>query len=103
MSEDYISNDIRNNLDRLHERSQKTKSDLLTHEAICAERYKFLQETLDRMNKAIETNSQQIAELHKLATESKVSLKTIFFLGSVSVGIAGFVYTILSIFNRTGM
>lgn len=98
MVDDRIS-DIQSNIYTLHERSQRTKSDLETHEAVCAIRYQGIEEKLDKLNKMVEENNKQIADLHRLATESKMGLKTLLFLGSVSVGVAGFIYTVMSIYK----
>lgn len=99
MSEDNIS-DIKTNIYTLHERSQQTKSDLASHEAVCSERYKNIHEKLDNLNDIVTENNRQIAELHKIASESKMSFKTIMFIGTVVAGIAGFVYTIMNIINQ---
>ena len=40
IEESDLTDDIKKNINWLHERSQKTKSDLETHEAVCAERWK---------------------------------------------------------------
>lgn len=89
------------NINWLHERTQQTKSDLSTHEAVCAERYEQLQKTLEKMDKAIEDNSKQIADLHKMATQGRTSFRTLLFVGAFITGIATFIYTILGIFNQS--
>ena len=94
-----VTKDIKENINRLHERSQKTKSDLDTHEAVCAERYKNLLIALERMDKAIEHNNQQVASLYSLATESKVSLKTLIRIGTLFAFVVGIIYTILGIYS----
>lgn len=99
MTEDNRFSDIQTNIYTLHERSQKTKSELETHEAVCALRYQGIQEKLDKLNDMVEENNKQIAELHKIATESKIGFRTVMFLGSVSVAIAGFIYTVMSIYK----
>lgn len=94
-----VAKEIKENINRLHERSQKTKSDLDTHEAVCAERYKNLLIALERMDKAIEHNNQQVTNLYNLASEGKVSLKTLIRLGTFFAFVIGAVYTILGIYN----
>jgi hypothetical protein len=98
MSEDRI-NDIQQNIYTLHERSQKTKSELETHEAVCAIRYQGIDEKLDRLSRMVEENNKQIADLHRIATEGRVGFKTTMFLGSIIVATAGFVYTLMSIYK----
>ena len=89
--------DTKQEINWLHERTQTTKSDLSTHEAVCAERYEQLQKTLEDMDSAIKENSKQIGELHKMALEGKTSFRTILFMGGFSVALATFLYTILGI------
>lgn len=84
-------------LNWLHERTQKTKSDLSTHEAVCAERYKQILDTISRMEANIEKNATAISDLHKIASEGKTSFKTILLLGGIVTGIATLVYTVLEI------
>jgi hypothetical protein len=89
--------DIQSNINTLHERSQRTKSELETHEAVCAIRYQGIQEKLEELNKMVADNNKQIADLHRIATESTVGFRTIMFLGGIAVGLAGFIYTLQSI------
>jgi uncharacterized protein (UPF0335 family) len=92
--------DIKNNIYQLHERSQKTKSHLETHEAVCAERYKQIITSIERLNNIVEGNNSRIQELHNLASESKMGFKTIMFLGTVITGITAFVYTVMGMFTQ---
>jgi hypothetical protein len=98
MADDRFS-DIQNNIYTLHERSQRTKSDLETHEAVCAIRYQGIEEKLDKLNRMVEENNKQISDLHRIATESKMGFRTVMFLGSMVVTLAGFIYTIMSIYK----
>jgi hypothetical protein len=98
MAEDKFS-DIQTNINTLHERSQRTKSDLETHEAVCAIRYQVIDEKLDKLNDMVEENNKQISDLHRIATESKMGFRTIMFLGSMTAALAGFIYTIMSIYK----
>lgn len=99
MTEDTRITDIQNNIYTLHERSQKTKSELETHEAICSLRYQILEEKLDKLNSMIEINNKQIADLHRIATEGRVGFKTTMIIGTFVTAVAGFVYTLLSIYR----
>lgn len=98
MAEDRFS-DIQNNIYTLHERSQRTKSDLETHEAVCAIRYQGIEEKLDKLNRMVEENNKQISDLHRIATESKIGFRTVLFLGGMIVTIASFIYTVMSIYK----
>lgn len=98
MTEERIT-DIQQNIYTLHERSQKTKSELETHEAVCAIRYQGIEEKLDKLNSMVEENNKQIADLHRIATEGKIGFRTTMFIGSLVIAIAGFVYTVMSIYK----
>ena len=100
--DESIAAEIKQNIHWLHERSQKTKSELETHEAVCAERYKNITDNLLRLSESIEATNSQVKELHQLATASRVSFKTILFVGAVVAGITGFIYTMMNIFNLYG-
>lgn len=96
---DDTQSDIKQNIYQLHERSQRTKSALETHEAVCAERYERIFEKLDALNEMVERNNEQINELYTLATQSKMSFKTIIFLGSLIGGLTAFAYTLMKLYN----
>lgn len=95
-----VTQEIKQNIDRLHERSQRTKSALETHEAVCAERYKNLLIALEKMDKAIEHNNSQVSNLHNLATEGRVSLRTLIKLGAFITFILSTIYILLGVYNN---
>jgi len=95
-----VTQDLKKNIETLHNRSQKTKGDLQTHEAVCAERYKNLLIALEKMDTAIEQNNVQIKSLHNLAIEGKVSLKTLIKLGAFIAFILGVVYTAMGVYSK---
>jgi hypothetical protein len=42
---------IRSELDRLHERTTNNRTDISSHEAVCEERYKHISQSLDHMSR----------------------------------------------------
>jgi len=67
----------------LHERTQETKAQLNTHEAVCQERYENILSTIDKYDDKIKAIHKEILELKTLATQGKTSLRTLFFIGTI--------------------
>ena len=79
IEESSLSDDVKKNINWLHERSQKTKSDLETHEAVCAERYIHISKSLSALNASIEQSNKRIQEeeINSVDTNSKFSSGTL--------------------------
>ena len=90
---DHYKEDI----DRLHSRTQEAKARITTHEAICEERYQSIMSALGRFEKHLGVVQKEMSELKTLAIQGKFSLKTAIFLGALFSGIAGLVYTLMKI------
>ena len=90
---DHYKEDI----DRLHSRTQEAKARITTHEAICEERYQSIMSALGRFEKHLGVVQKEMSELKTLAIQGKFSLKTAIFLGALFSGIAGLIYTIMKI------
>ena len=90
---DHYKEDI----DRLHSRTQEAKARITTHEAICEERYQSIMAALARFEKHLGVVQKEMSELKTLAIQGKFSLKTAIFLGALFSGIAGLVYTLMKI------
>ena len=71
----------------LHERTQETKAQLNTHEAVCQERYENILSTIDKYDNKIKAIHKEVLELKTLATQGKTSLRTLFFMGTVVAAI----------------
>ena len=71
----------------LHERTQDTKAQLNTHEAVCQERYENILSTIDKYDNKIRAIHKEVLELKTLATQGKTSLRTLFFMGTVVAAI----------------
>ena len=90
---DHYKEDI----DRLHSRTQEAKPRITTHEAICEERYQSIMSALGRFEKHLGVVQKEMSELKTLAIQGKFSLKTAIFLGILFSGVAGLIYTIMKI------
>ena len=90
---DHYKEDI----DRLHSRTQEAKARITTHEAICEERYQSIMSALGRFEKHLGVVQKEMSELKPLAIQGKFSLKTAIFLGILFSGVAGLIYTIMKI------
>jgi len=92
---DHYKEDI----DRLHSRTQEAKAKITTHEAVCEERYHSIMEALKRFENQLVKVQKEISQLKTLAIQGKFSLKTAIFLGSLLSGIAALIYTVIKIGN----
>lgn len=90
---------LQNDVETLHERSQNTKLELSKHEAICAERYDKIMENFERLQEQIQYTFEEVQDLKVLATQGKTSLKTLIFIGMFIGGLVGFIYTILNMYR----
>lgn len=99
MSTERELDQIQKDIETLHERTQLTKSEFATHEAVCAERYEKIMENFERLQEQIQYTFEEVQDLKKLATQGKSSLKTLVFIGMFVAGLVGFIYTALSIFR----
>lgn len=74
---------LEKDVNTLHERTQETKSQLNTHEAVCQERYENILSTIDKYDNKIKAIHKEVLELKTLATQGKTSLRTLFFIGTI--------------------
>lgn len=99
MSTERELDQIHKDIETLHERTQLTKSEFATHEAVCAARYEKIMENFERLQEQIQYTFEEVQDLKNLATQGKSSLKTLVFIGMFITGLVGFIYTALSIFR----
>lgn len=99
MSTERELDQIQKDIETLHERTQLTKSEFATHEAVCAARYEKIMENFERLQEQIQYTFEEVQDLKNLATQGKSSLKTLVFIGMFITGLVGFIYTALSIFR----
>tara|TARA_Y100000310_G_scaffold312824_1_gene360513 strand:- start:9 stop:323 length:315 start_codon:yes stop_codon:yes gene_type:complete len=90
-------NHYKEDIDRLHSRTQEVKARITTHEAVCEERYQNIISALKRFETHLAGVQEEMAQLKTLAIQGKFSLKTAIFLGTLFSGIAGLIYTLLKI------
>jgi len=99
MSTERELDQIQKDIETLHERTQLTKSEFATHEAVCAARYEKIMENFERLQEQIQYTFEEVQDLKNLATQGKSSLKTLIFIGMFIAGLVSFIYTALSIFR----
>jgi hypothetical protein len=89
--------DTETNLNILHERTQKLKLDISTHEAVCEERYTQLLKTLEKMDKRLDCMQREVKDLREMALTGKISLKTLLWVGSATAGAVALVLSLLKV------
>lgn len=89
--------DIESSIDILHERTQKLKLDISTHEAVCEERYSQLLKTLEKMDSRLDMMQREVKDLREMAITGRISLKTLLWVGSVTGGAAALVLSLLKV------
>lgn len=89
--------DIEASVDTLHERTQKLRLDISTHEAVCEERYTQLLKTLEKMDIRLDMMQREVKDLRDMALTGRVSLRTLLWVGSVTGGAAALVLSLLKI------
>lgn len=81
---------IRSELDRLHDRTTSNKLDIASHEAVCEERYQQIVLALAQMKEDMTSMSKSISDLKDLATQGQTSLRTLLWFGGAAAAIVGF-------------
>lgn len=89
--------DIEASVDTLHERTQKLRLDISTHEAVCEERYTQLLKTLEKMDIRLDMMQREVKDLREMALTGRISLRTLLWVGSVTGGAAALVLSLLKI------
>jgi SMC interacting uncharacterized protein involved in chromosome segregation len=89
--------DIESSIDTLHERTQKLRLDISTHEAVCEERYTQLLKTLEKMDLRLDIMQREVKDLREMAITGKISLKTLLWVGSATGGAVALVLSILKV------
>ena len=91
---------IQDDLEILHERSQFNKLKIATHEAACDERYAGIISMLEKAQLQNEEMYNEIQRLSDLATQGKSSLRTLFYIGSFITGLVAVIYAITQFFPK---
>jgi len=87
-------------IERLHERSQNNKAEIQSHEAVCEERYLNIVKMFERMETQMLKMDREIEQIRELATTGRASLKTLLWVGGVSVTIISLLTMIINILPR---
>ena len=87
-------------IERLHERSQNNKAEIQSHEAVCEERYLNIVKMFERMETQMIKMDREIEQIRELATTGRASLKTLLWVGGVSVTIISLLTMIINILPR---
>jgi len=91
---------IQTELDRLHERSQSNKANISAHEAVCEERYDSIVAMFHRLEQRMNKIDSEVASIREMATQGRASLKTLLWVGGVTVTLISLLTMILNIFPR---
>ena len=91
---------IQQELDRLHERSQTNKANISAHEAVCEERYNNIISTMNAISDEMGIMHKKVNEVSELASQGKTSLKTLLWVGATVAAIATFISVLLNIISR---
>lgn len=92
-------NRIQQEVNTLHDRSNKNKENISAHEAKCEERYAHIVNALEKLSEHLEKLEEKISSLETLATQGKTSLKTLLFVGSAVGAIIGIFYSFLTFYR----
>lgn len=83
---------VRSELNSLHERTNNNKVAIATLEAVNEQRFDNILACLETMKKELEMQNASIAHLQSLATEGKTSLRTLLWIGGfIASAVAFFV------------
>ena len=91
---------IQQELDRLHERSQTNKANISAHEAVCEERYNNIISTMNSISDEMGLMHKKLNQVSELANQGKTSLKTLLWVGATVAAIATFISVMFNIFSR---
>lgn len=81
---------IRSELNTLHERTNSNKIALATIEAVNEQRFEHILACLETVKRELETQNASISGLQSLATEGRTSLKTLLWIGGFIASVTAF-------------
>lgn len=87
-------------IERLHERSQSNKAEIQSHEAVCEERYQNIVTMFQRLETRLDKIDTEVDSIREMATTGRASLKTLLWIGGVTVTIISLLTMILNAFPR---
>ena len=87
---------IQNDIETLHERSQTNRANISAHEAVCEERYAQIISSIQDLKDELRTVHIKMNEVTELASQGKTSLKTLLWLGAAVAAITAFIATLIN-------
>jgi len=87
-------------IERLHERSQSNKAEIQSHEAVCEERYQNIVNMFQRLEARLDKIDTEVDTIREMATTGRASLKTLLWIGGVTVTTISLLTMILNVFPR---
>jgi vacuolar-type H+-ATPase subunit E/Vma4 len=87
-------------IERLHERSQSNKAEIQSHEAVCEERYQNIVSMFQRLEARLDKIDGEVDTIREMATTGRASLKTLLWIGGVTVTLISLLTMILNVFPR---
>ena len=87
-------------IERLHERSQSNKAEIQSHEAVCEERYLNIVTMFQRLEARLDKIDSEVDSIREMATTGRASLKTLLWVGGVTVTLISLLTMIINIFPR---
>lgn len=100
MSAERELDQIRDDIDKLHNRSNNNAVKIATLEATEKERYEHILASLERLREDVEEMNAAVRSLQSLATEGRTSLKTLLWVGGFVAALTSFVFMIMSYIPR---
>lgn len=101
MAEDTRELDqIQNDIETLHERSQNNKANISAHEAVCEERYAQIISSMQELKEELKTVHLKLNEVSELANQGKTSLSTLLWVGGVIAGVTAFIAMIINMLPK---
>ena len=101
MAEDTRELDqIQNDIETLHERSQNNKANISAHEAVCEERYAQIIATMQDLKDELKSVHLKLNEVSELANQGKTSLRTLLWVGGAVAGITAFIAMIINMLPK---
>lgn len=100
MNDERELDQIQIEIERLHERSQSNKAEIQSHEAVCEERYQNIVTMFQRLESRLEKIDAEVDSIRHLATTGKASLKTLLWIGGVTVTTISLLIMAINVFPR---
>jgi uncharacterized protein YceH (UPF0502 family) len=91
---------IRSELDRLHDRTTSNSTEISPHEAVCEERYKHISQSLEDMSTNMSQLHSAIANLQELATQGRTSIATLLWVGGAVAAVTGYFLMVSDYFTK---